>query len=259
MVVQLTLDKTTLVLFSTAGSLVVLFLLAPLLLTAVTADYQLVASSVAKREVLEAFANTLVAASLSTLVLTAVGVPLAYLLARCQFKGRQLVEAIVDLPLALPHAVAGVLVLVAYGSRAPVGSLLAQAGLAIEDRLAGVVLAMAYVSAPFLVDSAKDGFKSIDPMLEHVARTLGATPLRVFTYISLPLAWRSIATGALLSWARAVSEVGALLIVAYYPKTVNILIVEWFNTYGLAYAKALTIPLLALCILVFTLIRLSER
>ncbi len=208
---------------------------------------------------MESFANTLVAASLSTLLLVAVGVPLAYLLARCQFKGRQLVEAIVDLPLALPHAVAGVLVIVAYGSRAPIGSLLAQAGLAIEDRLAGVVLAMAYVSAPFLIDSAKDGFKSIDPMLEHVARTLGATPLKVFAYISLPLAWRGIATGALLSWARAISEVGALLIVAYYPKTVNILVIEWFNTYGLAYAKALTIPLLALCILVFTLIRLSER
>ena len=203
----------------------------------------------------EALSLTLVTATLATLILLAFGVPLAYLLARFEFKGRGLVEALIDLPFVIPHAVVGVMLLVAYGPRTSIGGLFKSLGLVMESSPWAIVAVFVFVGAPLLVDSAKDGFASIDPYLEGVARCMGASPFKTFFTVSLPLAAKSIVTGAILAWARAMSEVGALLIIAYYPKTINVLIVEWFNTYGLPYAVALTAILLPVSVAVFLVLR----
>ena len=246
--------------FAAAASMIILFLISPIALIFLLVDFGLVSRSIfgverIADEARRAFMLTFEAASLSTLLLLISGIPLAYILARYDFKGKSTLESMIDMPFLLPHTVAGIFVLVTYGSRGPIGSLLSSIGIIIEDTYWGIVAAMAFVSAPILVNTVRDGFKSIDPTLEYVARSLGASHARAFLTVSLPLAWRSIITGALLSWARAVSEVGAILIVAYYPKTINVLIIEWFNTYGLAYALALTVPLLFISVLLFATIR----
>ncbi len=198
------------------------------------------AEMIKNHEVINAIKVSLEASIISVLVLTIMGVPLAYILARHDFPGKQLVEAFVDLPLVMPHAVAGIMILSAFGSRGLIGSYLQDLGLVIEDDFKGIVIVMAFVSIPLLVDTVKVGFQLIGSSLESVARTLGASEWKAFTTITLPLSFKHILAGALLGWARGLSEVGALLVVAYYPKTVNILILEYLSIYGLKYAATLS-------------------
>lgn len=142
------------------------------------------------------------------------GTPVAYLLARRDFPGKMFVDLLLDLPIVLPPTVAGVALLVALGRRGTVGAWLDDAGLDIAFTTTAVVLAQLFVSAPFYIRTAKAGFESIEPMYEGVASTLGASPLRTFISVTLPLAWPSLIAGAILCWARALSELGATLIFA---------------------------------------------
>ncbi len=207
------------------------------------------------QEVVNAFIVTFKASILSTALLLIFGVPLGYLLARYSFPGKKLLESIIDIPLVLPHTVAGVAILTGFGSRSYLGSVLNSIGLRIEDSFWGIVAAMMFVSTPIMVDSAKIAFQSIDPELEDVARCLGASPARAFISITLPLALRGIIAGTILSWARALSEVGAILVVAYYPKSINVLVLEYLNVYGLSYAIALSTVLALISIALFTALR----
>ncbi len=207
-------------------------------------------------EVLNAFETTFKASLLSTLLLLAFGLPLAYTLARHSFPGKKVLESIIDIPFVLPHTVAGVAILTGFGSRSIFGEPLERIGLVVQDSFWGIVAAMMFVSAPVLIDSAKVAFQSIDPELEEVARCLGASPVRVFATITLPLALRGIVAGTILAWARALSEVGAILVVAYYPKTINVLVLEYLNVYGLSYAIALSTILTLVSIALFTALRM---
>jgi molybdate/tungstate transport system permease protein len=136
------------------------------------------------------------------------GVPLAYLLAK-GFPGAAVVQSLVDLPLVVPHSVAGIVVLFGFG---PAGAF---PSLSILGTTTGAVIALAFVSAPFAVNGAREAFESLDPRLEQAARVHGSTPLGAFLRVSLPLSARGILTGGVLAWARAVSEFGAVAVVAY--------------------------------------------
>ncbi len=194
-------------------------------------------------------------ASFSTLF----GVPLAYVLSRIDFRGKSLIQSLLDFPLILPHTVAGIAVLLAFNSRAPLGQLLSFIGLRVEDSLYGVILAMIFVSSPFAVNFAKRGFDSIDLELEKVARSMGASARRVFLTVSLPLAWRSILTGWLMSLARAISEVGAVMVVAYHPTVAGVLVYELFLTRGLKAAAGLSVLLLLASLMILTGMRVMEE
>ena len=248
------------VFISALASVLILFLLTPIVAIFLLAKPNVLQESLFTNAMLAseawlAMLTTFKASLTSTLILTALGVPLAYLLARKDFKGKYVLEGLIDVPLMIPHAVAGIMILTAYGRGGLLGSLTSRLGLAVEDSFWGIVATMAFVSAPILVDTVKVGVESIDPTLELVARSLGAGPAKVFATITLPLITRSVCVGAILSWARALSEVGAILIVAYYPKTVNVLVIEWFNSFGLNYAVALSIPLVLLSLCLFVLVR----
>jgi len=247
--------KKLVALFGAASLAILAFLAYPFVSLLLSMEPGPLGFALISREARGALLLTLATATLATLILLAVGVPLAYLLARFEFRGKSLVESLVDLPFVIPHAVVGVMLLVAYGPRTSIGGLLRSVGVVIESSPWAIIAVFIFVGAPLLVDSARDGFASIDPYLEGVARCMGAGPFKTFFTVSLPLAARSIVTGAVLAWARAVSEVGALLIIAYYPKTINVLIVEWFNTYGLPYAVALTAILLPVSVAVFLVLR----
>ncbi len=247
-----------------ASSIIVFFLLSPIIALFLMLDPRVFRESwftdpVLSSEAWSALFLTIQASLLSTTVLCILSIPLAYLLARKSFLGKQVVEGLIDIPLMIPHAVAGIMVLVAYGRRGVLGWLTSSLGVAVDDSFWGIVAVMMFVSAPIMVDTLKLGFKSIDESIELVARSLGGSLWTVFRRITLPLSIPSILTGYILSWARAVSEVGAILIVAYYPKTINVLVIEWFNTYGLRYAVSLSIVLVILSLIVFIATRMVFR
>ncbi len=158
---------------------------------------------------------TFATAALSTLLIFPFGIGLAWLLARKNWPGRSLVETFVALPLVMPPVATGLLLLNLLGRKGAIGVLVQDLfGTEIVFTWKAVVAAMAVMSFPFLVRTARLAFEEINPRLEHVARTLGASPARVFLTITLPLAARGMIAGAVWAFARALGEFGATIMVA---------------------------------------------
>lgn len=151
----------------------------------------------------------------STLLILPFGILLAWMLARRTWHGKSIIETIVSLPLVMPPVATGLLLLKLLGRRGPLGGFLKLwLDLDIVFTWRGVVAAMAVMSFPLLVRAARVAFEEVNPRLEQVARTLGASPVRVFLSVTLPLAARGIAAGTLLAFARALGEFGATIVVA---------------------------------------------
>ena len=163
-------------------------------------------------EVREALRLSLVCSAAATALSVLVGVPLAWGLARAEFRGRRLVRALTTLPMVLPPVVGGVALLLAFGRNGLAGQWLDQwFGIRLPFTTSGAVLAEAFVAMPFLVLTAEAGFRSADRRLEDAARTLGARPWTVFRRVTLPLVAPSLGAGAVLCWARALGEFGATI------------------------------------------------
>jgi molybdate/tungstate transport system permease protein len=231
------------------------FILLPLLRTAAAQSWGGLSSVAAMSDVQAAIWLSVECAAITALAAAVLGTPLAYLLARGQGPGYRLVEALVDLPLAVPHTVAGIALLFVFGRDGLVGSLLAPLGLQFWGTAAGIVIAMLFVSVPYMVNSAQLGFAGVDPRLEKVARTLGATPLQVLGRVDLPLAWRGVLTGAVLTYARAISEIGSVMVLAYYPMTAPVKIYELYLETGLGQASAMAVLLLLVTLSTFLVMR----
>ncbi|MBU8861339.1 MULTISPECIES: ABC transporter permease [unclassified Micromonospora] len=169
--------------------------------------------------VLTALRLSLETATVATLLCVALGVPLAWLLARVEFPGRRLVRALVTVPLVLPPVVGGVALLLVFGRRGLIGSWLDETfGVTLPFTTAGVVLAEAFVAMPFLVIAVEGALRGADPRYEEAAATLGAGRFTTFTRVTLPLVAPGVAAGAVLCWARALGEFGATITFAgNYP------------------------------------------
>ncbi|WP_459193837.1 molybdate ABC transporter permease subunit [Halosimplex sp. J119] len=191
--------------------------------------------------VVSAARNTLVSATASTAIALAFGLPLAYWLARAEFRGRTLVTAVVAFPLVLPPVVSGMVLLSAFGPNG-LGGLI---GASIDGTLAGVVLAQTFVASPFVVLSARSAFEGVDRHLEEIAWTAGVSRWRTVRRVTLPLAWRGILAGATLAFARAAGEFGATLMLAYYPRTLPVQIWATFQGRGLDAAVPVAVVLVA--------------
>jgi molybdate transport system permease protein len=150
----------------------------------------------------------------ATLLCVVLGTPLAYLLARHSFRGRDLVDTLVDLPITIPPVVAGVALLLAFGRRGLLGRHLDVFGMPVAFTSVAVVMAQVFIASPFFVKAARAGFEAVDPRLEGAARTLGATPWRAFWTVTVPLARPALLSGVVLAWARALSEFGATMMFA---------------------------------------------
>ncbi|MSQ25820.1 MAG: molybdate ABC transporter permease subunit [Dehalococcoidia bacterium] len=164
--------------------------------------------------VLDALRLSFVTSAIAAGVMVLVGTPLAYALARRRFPGRTVVDAMIELPIVLPPIVGGLAMLMAFGRTSIIGGWLDGIGLHLPFTMIAVVMAEIFVAAPFYIRSAKLGFEAVDPGLEEMAQTLGATPQRSFFLVTLPLAWRALVGGLVLAWARAISEFGATLMFA---------------------------------------------
>jgi len=151
-------------------------------------------------------------ASVATIVSLPLGVALAYILARCRFPGRTLLDGIIHLPLVMPPVVTGYLLLLSFGRKGPIGSFLDQCcGLVFSFRWTGAALAAAVTGLPLLVRAIRLTIEGLDRRLEQAAGTLGARPLFVFATVTLPLAAPGILAGSILSFAKALGEFGATI------------------------------------------------
>ena len=157
---------------------------------------------------------TILVASLATLIMMPFGIAVAWLLARWTFPGKTALETFVSLPLVLPPVATGLILLRLLARRGPVGRLLDNAGIEFLFTWKAVVLAMAVLGFPLLVRTARAGFEQVNQRYELVAQTLGASRLRVFFTVSLPLASRAVAAGILLAFSRSLGEFGATVMIA---------------------------------------------
>lgn len=209
--------------------------------------------------VLKAIAVSLSMALCATVIAFIFGVPLAYFLARKEFWGKSIIEGIVDIPLMIPHIVAGIALYGVFMRYGLIGAPLKRLGIVVIDAYPGIVVAMLFMSLPYLVDTAREGFKEVDPRLENVARSLGASQWRTFREITFPLASPSLLSGAILTWGRAISEFSAVLILAYHPISAPILIYEKFTSFGLRASRPISVLLILICLLIFVALRVLQR
>lgn len=241
------------------GSGVLLLVVAPLLGLLLASSFSELFGAVRDKQVTVSIQLTLGAALTAAMMCTVAGIPLAYLLARKTFFGRTAVLAVIDLPIIIPHSAAGIALLTVIGRHSLIGSVLDTWGISLVGNFAGIVLAMAFVSVPFLINAARAGFAAVPLRLEKAARALGASPTRVFFTISLPMAWRDILSGMILMWGRGISEFGAVIIIAYYPMTTPVLVFQRFNDFGLAHARSAAVLLVLVCVSVFAVLRFVAR
>jgi len=229
------------------GGLLALYLLVPIVAFAV----RLAGGAPAAPGLGSALATSLLTATISAAVITVLGTPLAYLMARQRGVPARLLLAVVALPLALPALMSGVLLLYVVGPFTLLGGLFDGR---LTDTRAGIVLAQTFVSAPFLIIAARAAFAAVDPALEEVAATLGLGRVARFARIAVPAALPGIAAGILLTWLRAFAEFGATVILAYHPFSLPVFTFVQFDETGLpgtmlpvaaALAVALVVLLLA--------------
>jgi len=202
------------ILAAAALALLLGFLALPLIaLFAETGPGDLV-SSLGERGAAEALWLSLRTSLAALVIILAVGTPAAWLIARRDFRGRAVVITLIELPLVLPPAAAGIALLAAFGPSGLAGGAIADAGIELVLQTAGVVVALTFVAAPFYVRGAIAAFEALDGNLLDASRTLGAGEARTFARVGIPGARAGLASGAALAWGRALGEFGATLMFA---------------------------------------------
>ncbi len=244
---------------SLLGGLVLLFIIAPLLNLFLSSSPSALIESAADDEVRNSIGLSLAMAMTATLIFGLFAVPLAWLLARYDFPMKRLLTGLIDIPVMIPHSAAGIAVLGILSRDSGFGKAAAKIGLDFVDRPAGIVVAMAFVSIPFLINAARDAFAAVPPKLEKAALNLGASPLRMFFTISLPLAWRGVLSGFVMMFARGMSEFGAVVILAYNPFTAPVLIFDRFNAFGLSAAQPVSVLFILISLVVFIGLRMLTK
>jgi len=248
-----------LVALAAAGSLLVLFVLLPLLATLLGTSPSDLAAAVTDGEVAGSLGLTFYAAAWATLLALVTGVPLAYVLARYAFPGKDWLEGLMNLPIVIPHTAAGIALLMVFGRQALLGRALGVAGLSFMDDVPGIVVGMLFVSLPFLVNTAREAFALVDPELEEIAEVMGASEWQAFGYVTLPLAWRGVMAGAVMMWGRGISEFGAVIILAYHPRIIPVLVYERFAGFGLDAAQPVAVILILASLAVFLALQALVR
>ncbi|MBE0638285.1 MAG: ABC transporter permease [Bacteroidales bacterium] len=237
------------------SGLILLFIIAPLAGMFLQTSGVQYTETISDPEVLRSVRLTLLSSLAGTIIFGIAAIPLAYVLARKDFPGKNIVNGLVDLPVVIPHSAAGIAILGLVSRGTWIGQAGEAAGIQFVGGVAGIILAMAFVSIPFLISAARDGFAAVPEKIEKAALNLGASPQRVFFSISMPLASRSIVSGLIMMWARGLSEFGAVIIIAYHPMITPVLIWERFTSFGLAYARPIAAVFVAVCLAIFVLMR----
>lgn len=233
---------------------ILLFLSVPLMRMIFGGDYKILWETFQEKDVLASIFLTMKVSFFAMLFVLCTGLPLAYIISRYDFFGKSFIEALIDIPIMIPHTAAGIALLLLFG-RGPVADFFAAFGIRFGDAEPGIMIAMMFLSATYLINGAKEGFNKVDVKIEKVARTLGASPFQVFLKISIPNAKKDIINGCLMMWGRGLGEFGAVVILVYHPMVAPILIYDRFTSYGLAHSA----PVAAIMIIISIFIFLSVR
>ena len=238
------------------GGLALLFIIGPVLGMFLHSTPGKLFETAQDKEVQDSIFRTLAISFTGTLVLGIFAVPFAYLLARKEFPGKRIISGIIDLPVIIPHTAAGIAILGVISRNTVIGKSADLLGFQLVGHPIGIALAMGFVSIPFLINAARDGFLNVPVRYEKAALNLGASPVQVFITISLPMAWKNVISGFVMMFGRGMSEFGAVVIVAYHPLTTPVLIFERFTEFGLSYAQPVAVIFIFICLLIFILLRL---
>lgn len=224
-----------------------LFVLIPLLSLLIRTQPDVLIRYLRDDDVVQAVGLSIATSSISTLLAVVVGTPLGYVLGRYTFRGRTCIETLIDLPMVLPPAVAGVALLMAFGRRGVVGAYLSDIGLDLAFSQIAVVLAQFFVASPFYVKSALAAFSKVEREVEDAAALDGASSLHVFRCITLPLAWPVLFSGIVMTWARALGEFGATIIFAgNFPGRTQTMPLAIYVGFELELGVALTLAVILL-------------
>ena len=234
------------------GGVLFVYYLAPMVSLFLSVPPGEVLARMGEPEVVNSATTSVLSASVSAVVATVFGLPLAYWLARAETRLTNAVLAVVILPLVLPPTVGGVVLLTVFGPNTVVGEAAIAAGFPLTRSFAGVVLAQTFVASPFVVVTAKAAFEGVDRTLEHASRSLGKNRWTTARNVTLPLAMPGIIAGVTLAFARAIGEFGATMMMAYYPRTMPVEIWTSFISLGLdaAYPVAIVLLLISVTALV---------
>ncbi len=192
----------------------ILFIAVPISAVFLTANPDQISDQLQNPQIIEAIKLSLYTSAIATLIAFCLTVPTGYFMATRKFRGKAILDTIIDLPIVLPPAVAGVALLYAFAPKGLLGPLLNSVGITIPGYTVAVVIAETFVASPFLLRSAKTGFENLDHNIVNSARILTNSKLKVFFTISLPLTIRAITSGVMMCWARAMGEFGATLMFA---------------------------------------------
>lgn len=228
------------------GALILAFLALPLIGLATNLSPADISATYRDPQTRAAVVTSIATATIATVIVGSLGVPLAYVLARFRFPGRTLLSVLVFLPLVLPPVSAGILLLIVYGPDGTVGHLLDPGGFQVVDTASGIIIAQVFVSAPFVIVAARSAFEHLDHDYEEAAASMGANIWQSFWHVALPLARGGILAGLTLGWMRSLGEFGATVILAYHPYSLPVLNYVNLNSTGLS--EALPLALLALLI-----------
>ena len=171
-------------------------------------------TAAANKDTLNAIRLSLITSTVSLFVMMAIGIPAARALARSKTRGKQVIDTVIDLPIVLPPAVAGLALLLAFAPHSVIGKFLLHYGYILPGNIVAVIMAETFVAMPFFVRSVRTAFEEINPKLEMVSSLLSPSRFYSFRKVTLPLAARGIVAGAILAWGRAMGEFGATLLFA---------------------------------------------
>jgi len=243
-------------LFLSSGIVILSFIILPIFQMMISPSFEMMEQTIMDKEVQKAIWLSVYTALSASLIAFIFGTPLAYLLARNNFRGKRLVESIIDLPIIIPHPVVGIAILGIVGKNHWFGQILGEAGIRLMGNPAGIITVLTFVGIPFYINTVKEGFENIPPRLENVSRSLGASMSGTFFRVTFPLAGRSMLTGILMCTARAISEFGAVVVVAYHPMIAPVMIYERYESYGLKYSQPISVWLVFICLTLFLALRI---
>ena len=238
------------------GLVILAFILLPLIEMFIAPSIPMLKETIMDKDVRRSIWLSIYTAGTAALVCFVFGTPFAYILARSDFKGKRLVESIIDLPIVIPHPVVGIAILSVAGKNHWLGKIMFELGIHIMGSVTGIIVVLCFVAIPLYINTVKNVFENISPRMENISRSLGANMFQTFFRITFPLARRSMLTGIIMASARAISEFGAVVIVAYHPMIAPVMIYERFESFGLKYSQPVAVWLVSICLLLFLILRI---
>lgn len=258
--IKATLPSRTAVLFLGVGLILLFLVLFPIAVMMLGENPYNLFNVFKNPDIIQSLVRTIYTATIATVLLALMGIPLAYAISRLEFKGKAILLSLIDIPIVIPQSVAGIALLTVFGKQQIIGNFLYHyLGIRFDGAILGIIIAQMFVAMPFILKTAIAAFDAVPLKYELAARNLGANSMHTFRRIAFPLAGRGIFLGAVIAWARAAGEFGAVFFIAASPETAPISVYTRFMSMGLSETAPLVSILLLFSVIMFFLLQLIGR